>query len=341
MLQNIIVVLPAGDINLKPIVVILIFLVFLASCHTRTGNDKAQYKGNFELLFSSGKYCVYNNGKLNLKLQVNDTLKKLLPDNSIVEFYDLCDDGICVVISEYIDGEIIMDNLVIYLINFDNVTSKRIMEFDGFSYSQFFIQNKILFCYFNWELIAIDIENKIVLWKKKLEPDIINVKNLFVDIESQFCIFSSSNYYLDSNKKEFAIMHLDGLVPVKKFNGELLAVDIPQKSIYYFDYDNNLASYNYETDQFTRFEIINIHASVVDQSMVLNRLYILGQDKYIFCYAKKRTVAVAKMIFPHSDSSFYDYIYFSATIADNNFSIIEQIKIDDPLFLHEQLKKIK
>ena len=318
-------------------VLLSMMLIPYSSCE---GKGVINYKGNYDILLSSGEYYFYNDGEVNLKLHIQNDINRLLPDVASVCFFDFYNNGILVVATEYINNETALDKLAIYFLDNDN-KPERIMEFNGIAYSQFFLYKDVLFCYFKSELIVIDIKKQRLLCKKELEINNITIKNIFIDIETNICVLSSNDYYINDTKKNILVMNINDSNVQKSFQGVLLEVDIGNKKIYYFDYKNGLLSYNYNLDMITELEILNIPENFLDPSMGLNRLYIIDHYNYIFCYARKKPVSIARTIFPHSDSSLYEYIYFISILSENKFIISGQISFNNFILEHGQIKRIR
>lgn len=325
----------------------ILFMVFLFSLCVTSCRNKGwtYYKGICDLLLSSGtigKYYVYDNGKLNLKTDVRDIVKKSLPDIFLIQYFDFYNGGILVIANKHINNEISFDNLALYFITDHDEEPQKIMEININYNSLFYIYENLLFCYnlLDSKIIAIDIEKREILWEKELGDRDITVKNIFVDMELQICVLSSHNYYIHDKIQDFIIIALDNPIVSKSFQGILLDVNITDKLIYYFDYENGIVSYNYKNKNAAEL-LRESEFPDVTQDMMINQLYVINKDEYIICFIRETKVFLVELLFPKSGASLPHYTYFTATLNDEKFEIMDQIKFGTNEFEHTHLKRIQ
>ena len=312
---------------------LLLSLILYIACNIK---NMTYYKGNFEILLSSGEFYSYDNNILDLKFDIKNIFDKHIPNVDRVLFFSFYKNGILTIASEYDNDRIYSEKLTIYFITDDNKRPEEIMKFHGDVWGHFFLYDNILYYYFD-ELIAIDLNEHTILWKVELEKNVY-VRNIFIDIESRICIFSSNDYYIKDYNKNFVITATDNSKEPKLFHGILLTVDKINKCVYYLNQDNDLLSHNYETNQVKKIIFSNNN---VRKDLLLNRIYVTDQRKYIICYAKKSPIIISKIIFPGSDFFLYDYSYFFAAFNGEHLEIVEEIVFDHYTLKHEQIKNIR
>jgi len=313
---------------------LLLLFIFYISCNAE---NMDYYKGNCEILLSSGDLYSYDNNVLNLKFNIKSIIDKDIPNVNRVLFSNFYKNGILTVISETDNDTIYSEKLAIYYIDNNKKKPEEIMNFHGDAWGYFFLHGNILFYFFD-ELIAINLDECTIFYKNKLGKNNIYIRNIFVDIDLNICIFSSNDYYLKDYNKNFIITTLDNSKESKLFSGILLSVDIVNKCIYYIIQENDLYLYNYEIDCVEKIIFSN---TLIDNDFILNRIYTTEHEKNIFCYTKKRSIFISKIIFPRNEAFLYDYSYFLTDLDDNHLNILEEIKFNFIKLTHEQIRNIR
>jgi hypothetical protein len=285
-------------------IVILFSLVIVLSCgkNILSDNEMNQNQDTYSLLFSSGHDYNLENQIALENFDINNFIDRRLPNTQHVDFFSYYSQGILFVTTEDKDSEKVQENRILYYLN-ENKQLKNMAQFKAIYPSSFYLQNNYLFCLTYSELVAIDIEAGVILWRKEVISN-GTPSQLYVDIEKDIYILGYEKY-----GNEIKIINLSNNSDIKIFKGIIVCFDCENKKIYYKN-DNKyqLFVYDYNSQETEQLKLVD-KTNTPHKDYELYKVYFAAENKLILDYLLHQPVLVTKFLFPWADA-YIDYHYY-------------------------------
>jgi hypothetical protein len=293
----------------------------MVSCEKAPSNNEIYVNQDiYELLLSSGHGYSLENQTISKTIDVDDIIKRCLPKTQHIDFFSYYNRGLLIVTTEDKMIEKLQVDRTLHYVN-ENKQLKKVVEFKAIYPGPFYLQNNYLFCcVFPYdELIAIDVDTGMILWRKASISNGIKPNQLHIDIEKDIYVLSYKE-----ERNEIRIIDLSDNSDIRMLKGNILYFDHEGKKIYYnTDDQQHLFVYNYSNQEIEQIKIIK-KKDRSDRDYKLSGMHFVSENDLILEYSRRWYPFTLKILFPGSDAYTTFYYYYNGKLTKE---IIERYDI--------------